>query len=228
MKKIIALVATIFFAVIAVSAQPALMMGVRGIYQSSGASIEKQLWDLWYDSSQDIFPSNQYSHDVNTTSSDMNGGGFALFAKIPLGKRFGAQIEFGYTYNSVGLEFSVEEYNTGTTYSTKEKTTFHTLNMPLMLTFDIVQTKNFILTPMVGLYIAKPVGEAGGWLEATINNTALFGAVFGGSMTLRFGSVGLVVDGRYNLGFNSLIVDNTKLFTPRALQISGGLAFMLN
>lgn len=227
MKKIIGTIILLMSGLVAVNAQPVLAVGIRGIYSTSaGSSIEngfKTIWDNAVYTNPNLGPS--FSSDLKAKAE--GGGGFALFAKVPLGKRLGAQIEFGWTYQKVGLQFIVEHPKYGK-FDENDSISFNTMNLPFMLTFDIVQTKNFILAPMAGLYIAKPVGKTSGFVEATINSTALFGAIFGGSATVRLGKVGLVADIRYNIGFNSLIADNTKLFTPRSLQISGGLAILMN
>ena len=63
--------------------------------------------------------------------------------------------------------------------------------------------------------------------KGKIDTYALFSFVVGASATVNFGKFGLVGDIRYNIGVNSLKVDGLKVVTPRALQFSAGLQYML-
>ncbi len=228
MKKIIAvgIVALMAMAFAAAQQTTGIALGVRGIFSvSAGTTYEKDFRSLWKTTITQAYGSSAYVGDVSSKSR--GGGGFTFFAKYPLGKRLGAQVEVGYVYNVTGFKFEFSKNYDGSAYHVKKDISYSTFNVPLLLTFDIIQTSHFLLTPAVGLQVAFPIGKTGDWAELPINTRVLVGAVVGASMTIKFGQkVGMVIDGRYNIGFNALKADGVKIFTPRGLQISGGLQIM--
>ncbi|MBR4462981.1 MAG: outer membrane beta-barrel protein [Treponema sp.] len=226
MKKIIAvgIVALMAMAFAAAQQTTGIALGVRGVFSySAGSSVGDDFKDIWATAVKSEVGSQATS---NVDTNGKLGGGFALFMRLPLGKRLGAQFELDYTYNTV--EYEKTASLNGRSASVTQPASFHTLSVPILLTFNIVQTNQFFLTPFGGIQIAKPVGKFDlDGTKATIDTFALFSFVVGASATVNFGRFGLVGDIRYNIGVNSIKAGGLKVVTPRALQFSAGIQYML-
>ena len=227
MKKIIALAVVMGAAMAFATAQvTGLVLGVRGVYSySAGTSVDDDCKDFL----KEYLAYNEiYSDSSDVESSGKSGGGFALFMRFPLGKQLGVQAELAYTYNAVELEFS----NTvgGYTGRSVSDCTFHTMSVPLLLTYNVVQNDRFFVTPFGGIQLAKPIGKTeveGFEVYSDSTTPILFSFVVGASATVNFGRFGLVGDIRYNIGLNSIKASGITWVTPRALQLSAGFQYML-
>ena len=212
MKKLIAFAVAAVAAVSVATAQIDLTVGARGIFGIGvGTTLgwgEKENLDL---------------------GNSLDFGG-AAFAKVPLYKGLGAQVEIGFTYNSYGRKEEGVKYS----YSYKA------IDIPLLVAYDVKVNNELTITPLFGPKFSIPVGKATGKsgsseADVDIYNSVLFGIVTGVSASYKVGPGAVVGDIRYNNGVSHFATgkkDDNKYngggeFVPRNLQFSVGYQMTL-
>ena len=211
MKKLFSLIVAMFATLNLASAAVDLTVGARGIF---GLDIGMHLGDP------------DYETDMNR-SLDFGG---AVFAKIPLYEGLGLQVEVGYTYNDFGqkLDYDDLEY--------KEDVSYRTIDIPLLVTYDIKANDILTISPLFGPRFSIPVGDATVRAsvdseeyedDVKIDNVVLFSLVTGVNVAFRAGPGAILGDIRYNNGVSQLTLDygndaKDVVFTPRNLQFSVG------
>ena len=177
MKKLIAFAVAAAAAVSVATAQIDLTVGARGIFGLGVGSTlglsEKQNLDL---------------------GKSLNFGG-AAFAKVPLYKGLGAQVEVGFTYNSYGMKAN----------GAKQSLSYKAIDIPLLVAYDVKVNNELTITPLFGPKFSIPIGKATakyGSSEADVDiyNSVLFAIVAGVSGSYKVGPGAVVGDIRYNAG----------------------------
>ncbi len=207
MKKIIALAAAIVSSVALASAE--IAVGARGIFQIGvGSTIS------------DDFKTFMTSTGADMDSSVGFGGGFALFAHIPVAGGLAIQPELGFTHNSIGLDIDVAGQSVDGSLSC------NTLNIPILIAYDIKAGDGFTISPFVGPQIGIILGDVsfevdGNDAGGDVDTSVLFGILVGASAAIEAGPGALVADLRYDIGINAIksVID---MGTPRGLQLSLG------
>ena len=207
MKKLIAFAVAAAAAVSVATAQIDLTVGARGIFGIGVGSTlglsEKQNLDL---------------------GKSLNFGG-AAFAKVPLYKGLGAQVEVGFTYNSYGTK----------TNGVKNSLSYKAIDIPLLVAYDVKVNNELTITPLFGPKFSIPIGKAtpDKGSDVDIYNSVLFGIVAGVSGSYKVGPGAVVGDIRYNAGVSQFTTGkdvkvSTGGFHPNNLQFSVGYQMTLS
>ena len=159
------------------------------------------------------------------------GGGAALFGKYNFTPTFGLQAELSIIGNN-GLKYEIDFYDDRYGYVTGSMTYSYTsLDIPVLLSFDVISRERFCFTLFAGPYISFPTsklkvsveeGAVSGTDQGDINSAVIFGLTGGVSGAFSLGKGAIIADIRYNLDFIPINVENTNLFTRRFLAISAG------
>ena len=140
MKKIISLFTVFVLATVFSFAQS---IGFRGILQISTSSLGD---DFKYS-----FTQGESDKDVSATFDV--GGGFALFAHVPISNGWAFQGELGFTHNVVGFEMKSGSVSADGSLS------YNTLNIPLLISYDIVINETVTISPLAGLQFGFVLGD---------------------------------------------------------------------
>ena len=145
--------------------------------------------------------------------------GGSIYGKIPISvvPHLYVQPEMGFAHHSVGYK------NNGGKYAL----TYNALEFPVLMAYDFPINQAFAVTVECGPQFSVVMGKAkveNAGVEANPKSRMLFSAVIGGGISYAFTSgMSMVVDMRYDLGFNSLDYDRYGYgVTPRGLSISTG------
>ena len=159
------------------------------------------------------------------------GGGAALFGKYNFTPTFGLQAELSIIGNN-GLKYEIDFYDDMYGYVTGSMTYSYTsLDIPVLLSFDVISRERFCFTLFAGPYISFPTsklkvsveeGSVSGTDQGDIDSAVIFGLTGGVSSAFSLGKGAIIADIRYNLDFIPINVENTNLFTRRFLAISAG------
>lgn len=159
------------------------------------------------------------------------GGGAALFGKYNFTPTFGLQAELSIIGNN-GLKYEIDFYDDMYGYVTGSMTYSYTsLDIPVLLSFDVISRERFCFTLFAGPYISFPTsklkvsveeGSVSGTDQGDIDSAVIFGLTGGVSSAFSLGKGAVIADIRYNLDFIPINVENTNLFTRRFLAISAG------
>lgn len=176
--------------------------------------------------------------DVKMDDTDLNLGKTMdvdglVFGKLWFTENIILQAELGTTAHKVGMTTKGDELSTSGSDSRDASgyLTFDTLDVPLLVGYDIPLGDSFSLTPFFGPQVSFVLGkaESGGDFSGTFKpkSPVLFDVVFGASAAYNLGPGAIVGDVRYNLGLIPLTVKDSgdDLFTPRALLF--GLGYQL-
>ena len=181
MKKLIAFAVAAVAAVSVATAQIDLTVGARGIF---GIGVGSTL--------------GLYEKENLDLGKSLNFGG-AAFAKVPLYKGLGAQVEIGFTYNSYGTKMD----------GFKSSLSYKAIDIPLLVAYDVKVNDELTITPLFGPKFSIPIGKATAkWGSSEgdldIYNSVLFGIVAGVSGSYKVGPGAVVGDIRYNAGVSQL------------------------
>ena len=174
--------------------------------------------------------------DVSVNLGKTLGFGGAAFVKVPIWNALGVQPELGFTYNTIGIDTTIDASVQGSYYGVSVDESYSddatitvsytTLDIPVLITYDIAVNDALTVTPMPGPQLSIPLGKAklggDGDGDADIDSKVLFGIVLGVNGAFNVGPGAIVADLRYNLGLPALKSEDLEVATPRALAISLG------
>lgn len=238
MKKFLVFVAAMV-ATVALSSAQDFTIGARGAFATGfGTDVAKEDKGLYGD-----FDYSDTEVDLDLAKT-MNFGG-AIFAKIGITDTVSVQPEIGFTYHKIGIKFDkyakearVEDSQlvSITTADVSEKgiVSFTTIDIPVLIGYDIEVSDGFILTPFAGPQLSLIVGKekaSGDFLlgdDFKFSSPFLFDLVFGANVAFDVGPGAIVADIRYNFGLTPLYQklgsfgQCWEFGTPRALGVSLG------
>lgn len=170
--------------------------------------------------------------DTDLVLEDSLDWGFAFFANIPVAEKIGIQPEIGMSFKSIGAKV-----DTGWFGSIKGDISYTTIDIPVLVTYEVLKNDAFSVNVLAGPKFSIPVGKAkygrdfgdmkeleGKDKKVGIDSKCLYSIVVGADASYAMGPGAIVADLRYDFGLNKLKSDEDDgdIGTPRALALSLG------
>lgn len=223
-----------------------LSVGVRGSFGISNMKIaDDTKRGLGNEVANELSSATNLAASYSVDNDAIACGGFALWANysLPSLPALGLQAELGFLFNN-GTELTVESKSDTAKIELKDKVTYTTMELPLLVTYTVNKGGFFEFIPQAGFYLSFPIGKIKQELDITgkvggttvysdsdtskdkIDNAFIFGTAFGADFAFNFNKTSaLLLNARYMIDLGELKSDGDKIGTRSVFLMSAGYRY---
>mgnify|MGYP002860546901 CR=1 FL=1 len=221
-----------------------LSVGVRGSFGISNMKIaDDTKRGLGNEVANELSSATNLAASYSVDNDAIACGGFALWANysLPSLPALGLQAELGFLFNN-GTELTVESKSDTAKIELKDKVTYTTMELPLLVTYTVNKGGFFEFIPQAGFYLSFPIGKLKNEFDITtsgtltgsasetekdkIDNAFIFGTAFGADFAFNFNKTSaLLLNARYMIDLGELKSDGDKIGTRSVFLMSAGYRY---